>query len=50
MANWALERHDGFWSLKKSEGDARLNRYVRANLEEHAYRVQTVNSGLQFLR
>ncbi|MFL5662331.1 MAG: ATP-binding protein [Ktedonobacteraceae bacterium] len=33
-----------------AEGDARLNRYLRANLEEHAYRVQTVNSGVQFLR
>jgi DNA-binding response OmpR family regulator len=33
-----------------AEGDARLNRYLRANLEEHTYRVQTVNSGVQFLR
>jgi len=33
-----------------AESDPRLTRYLRANLEEHAYRVQTVNSGLQFLR
>ena len=33
-----------------AEGDARLLRYLRANLEEHAYRVHTVNHGIQFLR
>jgi DNA-binding response OmpR family regulator/signal transduction histidine kinase len=33
-----------------AEGDARMTRYLRANLEEHAYRVQTVNHGVQFLR
>ena len=33
-----------------AESDPRLTRYLRANLEEQAYRVQTVNSGLQFLR
>ncbi|HEY6410620.1 MAG TPA: ATP-binding protein, partial [Ktedonobacteraceae bacterium] len=33
-----------------AEGDLRLTRYLRANLEEHAYRVQTVNHGVQFLR
>jgi len=33
-----------------AEGDARLVRYLRANLEEHAYRVHTVNHGIQFLR
>ncbi len=33
-----------------AEGDARLNRYLRANLEEYAYRVQVVSSGVQFLR
>ncbi|HVB25360.1 MAG TPA: ATP-binding protein [Ktedonobacteraceae bacterium] len=32
------------------EGDARMLRYLRANLEEHHYRVQTVSSGSQFLR
>ncbi len=31
------------------EGDARMLRYLRANLEEHHYRVQTVSHGLQFL-
>jgi DNA-binding response OmpR family regulator/signal transduction histidine kinase len=33
-----------------AENDARLTRYLRANLEEQQYRVQTVNHGLQFLR
>jgi DNA-binding response OmpR family regulator/signal transduction histidine kinase len=33
-----------------AESDPRLSRYLRANLEEHAYRVQTVSSGVQFLR
>lgn len=33
-----------------AEGDARLTRYLRANLEEQQYRVQVVNHGLQFLR
>ena len=33
-----------------AESDARLVRYVRANLEEHSYRVCTVNQGVQFLR
>jgi DNA-binding response OmpR family regulator len=33
-----------------AEGDARLVRYLRANLEEHSYRVHTVNHGIQFLR
>ncbi|MDQ6643373.1 MAG: ATP-binding protein, partial [Chloroflexota bacterium] len=33
-----------------AEGDARMTRYLRANLEEHAYRVQAVNHGVQFLR
>lgn len=32
------------------EGDARMLRYLRANLEEHHYHVQTVSHGLQFLR
>lgn len=32
------------------EGDARMLRYLRANLEEHHYRVQTVSNGSQFLR
>lgn len=33
-----------------AESDLRLTRYLRANLEEHSYRVQAVNSGVQFLR
>lgn len=33
-----------------AESDARLARYVRANLEEQQYRVQVVNHGVQFLR
>ena len=33
-----------------AEGDPRLTRYLRANLEEHAYRVQAVSQGVQFLR
>jgi DNA-binding response OmpR family regulator len=33
-----------------AENDARLARYIRANLEEQQYRVQVVNHGVQFLR
>jgi len=33
-----------------AESDTRLTRYLRANLEEHSYRVQAVNSGVQLLR
>jgi DNA-binding response OmpR family regulator len=33
-----------------AENDARLARYLRANLEEHSYRVQSVNHSIQFLR
>lgn len=33
-----------------AENDPRLTRYLRANLEEQQYRVQTVNHGVQFLR
>jgi DNA-binding response OmpR family regulator/signal transduction histidine kinase len=33
-----------------AENDARLTRYIRANLEEQQYRVQVVNHGVQFLR
>ncbi len=33
-----------------AESDVRLARYLRANLEEYAYRVQTVNHGVQLLR
>jgi DNA-binding response OmpR family regulator/signal transduction histidine kinase len=32
------------------ENDTRIIRYLRANLEEQQYRVQIINSGLQFLR
>src|SRR5579863_1204192 len=37
-------------SVLIAESDPRLTRYLRANLEEHHYRVSTVNHGLQFLR
>jgi DNA-binding response OmpR family regulator/signal transduction histidine kinase len=33
-----------------AESDTRLTRYLRANLEEHSYRVQAVNAGVQLLR
>ena len=33
-----------------AEADARLTRYLLANLEEQQYRVQTVSQGVQFLR
>lgn len=33
-----------------AESDARLTRYLRANLEEQHYRVQAVSHGVQFLR
>jgi DNA-binding response OmpR family regulator/signal transduction histidine kinase len=33
-----------------AESDPRLTRYLRANLEEHAYRVQAVSQGVQLLR
>lgn len=33
-----------------AENDARMARYLRANLEEQHYRVQTVGHGVQFLR
>ena len=33
-----------------AESDVRLVRYLRANLEEHSYRVQAVGQGVQFLR
>ncbi|GAC1392281.1 MAG: hypothetical protein NVS4B11_12520 [Ktedonobacteraceae bacterium] len=33
-----------------AESDARMTRYLRNNLEEQQYRVQTVNHGVQFLR
>ncbi len=33
-----------------AESDARMTRYLRNNLEEQQYRVQTVSHGVQFLR
>ncbi|MBV9019722.1 MAG: winged helix-turn-helix domain-containing protein [Ktedonobacteraceae bacterium] len=33
-----------------AEGDPRMTRYLRSNLEEQRYRVQTVNQSVQFLR
>jgi DNA-binding response OmpR family regulator/signal transduction histidine kinase len=49
--------HSPYSSLKQdrrvrvllAENDARLARYIRANLEEQQYRVQVVNHGGQFL-
>jgi DNA-binding response OmpR family regulator/signal transduction histidine kinase len=38
------------WQVLVGEGDARMLRYLRANLEEHHYHVQTVSNGTQFLR
>ncbi len=43
-------RQDRRISVLLAENDARLSRYVRANLEEQQYRVQAVNHGIQFLR
>lgn len=46
----ALLRQDRRVSVLLAEGDARMARYLRANLEEQQYRVHTVNHGVQFLR
>jgi len=37
-------------SIAVVESDARIARYLRANLEEQQYRVQVLNHGTQFLR
>jgi DNA-binding response OmpR family regulator/signal transduction histidine kinase len=46
----ALLKHDQRMSVLLAEGDPRLVRYLRANLEEQRYRVQAVSHGLQLLR
>ncbi len=43
-------RSDDRASVLIAESDARIARYLRANLEEQRYRVQVVNQGAQFLR
>jgi DNA-binding response OmpR family regulator/signal transduction histidine kinase len=43
-------KHDQRMSVLLAEGDPRLARYLRANLEEQRYRVQAVSHGLQLLR
>lgn len=43
-------RSDDRASILIAESDARIARYLRANLEELRYRVQVVNQGAQFLR
>ncbi|GHO43711.1 ATP-binding protein [Ktedonospora formicarum] len=45
-----LLRQDRRTSVLLAEGDARMLRYLRANLEEQQYRVHAVNHGIQFLR
>ena len=44
-----LKQSQRFYVLV-AEKDARLVRYLRANLEEHSYRVHTVGQGIQLLR
>jgi DNA-binding response OmpR family regulator/signal transduction histidine kinase len=46
----ALLKQDRRVRVLLAESDARMTRYLRANLEEQRYRVQTVNHGVQFLR
>jgi DNA-binding response OmpR family regulator/signal transduction histidine kinase len=46
----ALLKQDRRMRVLLAENDARLARYIRANLEEQQYRVLTVNHGIQFLR
>ncbi|QBD81215.1 response regulator [Ktedonosporobacter rubrisoli] len=46
----ALFRRDRRVRVLLAESDSRLTRYLRANLEEQQYRVQTVSHGVQFLR
>ncbi|GCE14387.1 ATP-binding response regulator [Tengunoibacter tsumagoiensis] len=46
----AFARQDRRVKVLLAENDPRLLRYMRANLEEQQYRVQTVNHGIQFLR
>jgi len=49
-ANKAFLKQDKRKHVLLAESDARLTRYLRANLEEQHYRVQVVSHGVQFLR
>jgi DNA-binding response OmpR family regulator/signal transduction histidine kinase len=46
----ALLKQDRRVRILLAESDARMARYLRANLEEQRYRVHTVSHGVQFLR
>ena len=46
----ALARHSQRVRIAVVESDARIARYLRANLEEERYQVQVINHGIQFLR
>jgi DNA-binding response OmpR family regulator/signal transduction histidine kinase len=46
----ALLKQDRRVRVLLAESDARMARYLRANLEEQRYRVHTVSHGVQFLR
>ena len=46
----ALVRHGERARIAVVESDARIARYLRANLEEERYQVQVLNQGTQFLR
>ncbi len=50
IARSPLFKQDRRLRVLLAESDARLMRYLRANLEERQYRVQTVSHGVQFLR
>jgi len=50
QAHTPLFKQDRRIHVLLAENDARLTRYLRANLEEQNYRVHTVNHGIQFLR
>lgn len=50
IARSPLFKQDRRLRVLLGESDARLMRYLRANLEERQYRVQTVSHGVQFLR
>lgn len=50
VARSPLFKQDRRLRVLLGESDARLMRYLRANLEERQYRVQAVSHGVQFLR
>lgn len=50
IARSPLFKQDRRLRVLLGESDARLMRYLRANLEERQYRVQAVSHGVQFLR